>query len=137
MAEIIFNLKSVVIVILVSEFMKQLISGEKYKKYINFAISLMVIGFLLSVISGTKLDIIGQEEFNYTEIESSENLIISEYKNKIAERISGKFPKDEPPEFEIEVDDSYNVISIKVKTDYEDTEKILEELGFTDYEIIN
>jgi len=137
MAEIIFNLKSVVIVILASEFMKQLISGEKYKKYINFAISLMIIGFLLSAVSGTKLDITVQEDFNYTEIEGSENLIISEYKNKIAEGISEKFPKGEPPEFEIEVDDNYNVISIKVKTGHENAEKILEELGFTNYEIIN
>ena len=137
MADIIFSLKNIVIVILVSEFMKQLMSDTKYKRYIDFAISLIVIGFVISAATGKSFNISPSPDFNYTEGLNEENLIANEYKNKIAERVAEKFPDGELPEFEIELDEKYTIVKIRVKTDYPDAEKIIKELGFTSYEIIN
>ena len=137
MADIIFSLKNVVIIILASEFMKRFMDGTKYKKYISFALSLVVIGFLISAVTGANFDFLEPPDFNYTESISSENLIITEYKKKISEKIIEKFPKDKMPEPEIDIDDKYNIVNIRIKTDYENAGKILEELGFTNYEIID
>ena len=131
------NLKNIVIVILASEFIKNLAVGDMYKKYINFAVSLVVIGFLISSLSSAKFDITAQTDFNYAEVESNENLILKEYKKNIAEKLAKKFPENETPEFEIEVDNEYNVVHIKVNSSCENAGKILEELGFMNYEIID
>jgi len=137
MDDIIFNLKNIVVVILAAEFMKNLMASTKYKKYINFALSIVVIGFLLSSFTGMRFDRLNEQDFNYTENISTENMIATEYKRKIAEKISESFPKDSFPEFSIELDDNYNVVKLSVKTDYKNAEKILNELGFVNYEVIN
>ena len=133
----IFTLKNIVIVILAAEFTNQLMSSTKYKKYINLAISLIITGFLITTITGTSFDIFTETDFNYIEPDKTETLIMKEYKNKIAEKIAAKFPKNELPEIEIEVDENYNLTHLKVITNYEKAEQILTELGFTDYEIVN
>ena len=137
MLNIIFNLKNIVVLILASEFLKQLVLSKKYKSYINFAISMSIIGFIIALISGASFDISSQPDFNYFEPESSENLIIKEYKNKITEKISQSIP--DASEIEVFIDNEYNItnLKIKVKEISADTAKILEELGFTDYEIMD
>ena len=136
MRDIIFNLKNIVVVILASEFLKQLVLGDKYKKYISLAVSLSVIGFIIATISGTAFDISIQPDFNYSPPEGNENMIITEYKKKIMEKITKEIP--EISEIEVEIDDDYNVTGLSVKTkDYEKTDKKLKELGFTGYEIMD
>jgi len=137
MRDIIFNLKNIVVVILASEFMKQLIVSKKYKSYINFAISISVTGFIIATISNAGFSISVQPDFNYAEPENNENLIIREYENKIIERISKEIP--EINEIEMEIDKQYNITNLKIKAPNfsEEADKKLKELGFKSYEIVD
>ena len=82
----ILSLKAVISVILVSEFLKELLLGNAYKKYIQFAVSLFIFGALLSSFL--------QSDFSFPQfpeeipITENENLLIKQYETEIQHQIA-------------------------------------------------
>ena len=81
MGQLMTPLKAMVLIILVSEFLKELLIGEAYKKYIHFAVSLFVFGFLLSGLLHTDVSLPDFPEEAVTT--SGENLLLSRYETDI------------------------------------------------------
>ena len=125
------SLKAVICVILVSEFLKELLLGESYKKYIQFAVSLFIFGILLSSVL--------QSDFSFPQlpeeisVTQSENLLIKQYEAEIThqiaqtlsthglsfERISTTLsPQYEIEHIQIESFEDYNVIDAVMKGDF-------------------
>ncbi len=106
------NLKAVVLVILISEFLKELLIGETYRKYIQFAVSLFLFCFFLSALFHTDFSLPSLPE--EIVIKNNENLLIEQYETQIASEISNRLSQEEI---------SFNEISVTLSSQY-DIEKI-------------
>ena len=146
MNEILFNLKSTVLIIVVAEFLKNFMCNKKYKKYVGVCINLLILSYLFFQISG--LDFSGFE-FNsdiyiYDTLEY-ENKIVTEYEKNVSEELMKKYVQNNI--FSVsnvitKADDKYNVVSLKIYVNKEVQDKeikkiiaITEGAGITNYEI--
>ena len=57
MQELIVQLKSVVIVILIAEFLKELLTTTRFQKYVHFALSLFLLNFFISLLTGVEISL--------------------------------------------------------------------------------
>ncbi len=84
-SDFLLELKNIVFVILVCEFLKELLTTEKFKKYIQFAVSLFVFCFFLASILHTDLSFPSfyetKEEFH------AANLLKENYQTAVAQSI--------------------------------------------------
>ena len=135
----IFNLKGIVVIILMCEFMKNLLTTEKFAKYINIAVSVFIIGFIITSIKGTTFDYDPNYSFNYSQGTISENGLKEQYEKQICDKIKAKLDEKNIAIISIEVaaDEEYQIEELKIKTS-ENKEKIeilLEGLGIENYEV--
>ncbi len=104
----ILELKSVVLVILVSEFLKELLTGDKFKKYIQFAVTLFLFAFLLTGFLHTDFSLPPLPK-DLSE-ETYQSLLQEEYAMKIQEQIAKKLSEHQI---------SYQIISVVLTETYE------------------
>ena len=116
MHSFIANLKYVVLVILVCEFLKELLATEKFKQYIHFAISLFLFAFFLSTFLHIDFSLPDWEEENYAIHEK--NMLKSQYETKIAETISEELTKNgiSFQKVIVTLSDSYEIESVQIES---------------------
>lgn len=139
MADFILNLKGIVFLIMLAEFAKKLMISKQYSKYINFAISIFIIGVILSGIKGISFNLDSNYTYENPTEQTSENLIKKEYEKKIIEQISNLLAKNgiNYLKIEVEIDDKYHVTKLIVHSN-DKTGKvggIIEGLGIKNYEV--
>lgn len=114
-------LKSVILVILVSEFLKELFLGESYKRYIQFAVSLFIFGFLLSSLLHTDFSLPDfPEDLSVTR---EENLLVEQYQTEIQAKI-GELLLEHNLSYEeitVTLSPTYEIETICIKTQEEKT----------------
>ncbi len=137
MTEWIVNFKQVVLVVLVCEFLKELLSTDSFRKYVQFAVRLFLFLFLFS--SLFRIDF-SMPEFVVPAMESeSENLLLKEYEIQIAEKIREELSKNHvtASKVEVQLDPQYNISSVTVFSE-EDPKNIQSVLkGDFPYEVVN
>lgn len=115
MYDFIFQLKGIVTVILISEFLKELLITKRFHNYIHFAVSLILFSFFLGFIGGTDVTI--PEIPDYAVPESNENLLKSEYEIKISEAVQKKLSDSGiSADVSVELDNRYEITNITVYT---------------------
>ena len=136
MTEWIANLKQVVLVVLACEFLKELLSTDSFRKYVQFALLLFLFLFLISSLFQVDFSL---PEFHNSTIETeTENLVLSEYETQIANKISEELSKNNLNVQKVEVclDNQYNITSVTVFSN-ESTDKIQAVLkGDFPYEVV-
>lgn len=136
MAEWISNLKQVVLVVLVCEFLKELLSTDSFRKYVQFALRLFLFFFLFS--SLFRLDF-SFPQWTEPPLETkTENLLLSEYETTIANTILAELSKNNlnAQKVEVMLDPQYNITSVTVYSN-ESTDKIQAVLkGDFPYEVV-
>ena len=136
MTEWIANLKQVVLVVLACEFLKELLSTDSFRKYVQFALRLFLFLFLISSLFQVDFSL---PEFHNSTIETeTENLVLSEYETQIANKISEELSKNNLNVQKVEVclDNQYNITSVTVFSN-ESTDKIQAVLkGDFPYEVV-
>jgi hypothetical protein len=139
MADFVFNLKGIVFLIILAEFTKRLLISKQYSKYINFAVSIFVVGVMIAGIKGTSFTIENDFKFENQTIQNQENLIKLEYEKKIIANISNILAEKDINDIkiEVEIDDKYNVTKLIVyATDkFDKIKAIIEGLGIKNYEV--
>lgn len=132
----IFELKSVILVILVSEFLKEFLTGDKFKKYIQFAVTLFLFAFLLTSFLHTDFSLPPlPAEISETPPQS---LLQEEFAVKIQEQIANKLSEQQLSYEKISVvlSDAYEIKTIRIETT-EPPEKIYALLkGEFPYEVV-
>ncbi len=146
MNEILFNLKSTVLIIVVAEFLKNFMCNKKYKKYVGICINLLILSYLFFQILGLDFS---EYEFNsdiyiYGTSEY-ENKIIAEYEKNVSGELMEKYRRNNI--FSVlnvitKADDKYNVVSLKIYVNNEVQDKeikkiitVTEGAGIKNYEI--
>ena len=140
MEKFISDIKSVVIVIVASEFLKNFLIGGKFKKYITVCVNILVIGYIISQITSQPL-YYNDEKINFTfESGSYENKIKSVYEDRINSELINKLEENKINVYEIKTtaNDDYSIKNIIVTVDggYDKTEEIIKGLKPENYEII-
>ena len=140
MEKFISDIKSVVIVIVASEFLKNFLIGGKFKKYITVCVNILVIGYIISQITSQPL-YYNDEKINFTfESGSYENKIKSVYEDRINSELINKLKENKINVYEIKTtaNDDYSIKNIVVTVDggYDKTEEIIKGLKPENYEII-
>lgn len=139
MTDFILNLKGIVFLIILAEFTKKLMLSKKYSKYINFAVSIFVIGVIIAGIKGTNFSIQSDFKFENPTTQSSENLVKKEYEKKIIADLSNTFSKNGINDYkiELETDDKYNITKLIVNAadKLDKIKAIIEGLGIKNYEV--
>ena len=146
MNEILFNLKSTVLIIVVAEFLKNFMCNKKYKKYVGICINLLILSYLFFQILG--LDFSGYEfnsDIYISDTSEYENKIIVEYEKNVSEELMEKYRQNNI--FSVlnvitKSDEQYNVVSLKIYVNNEvqdiEIKKIItvtEGAGIKNYEI--
>jgi hypothetical protein len=131
---LIFSLKNVVIVILACEFMKNLLAADRYKKYIGYALSVFVLGFIITGVRGAAFDLPDGYGVSVSEnIAGEANTLKAEYEKQICQKVAAKLSeaKIEVVSVEAYADAKYNLtaLNVKVKNDVPKATAVLEELG--------
>lgn len=136
MAEWIDHLKQVVLVVLVCEFLKELLSTTSFRKYVQFAISLFLFFFLFS--SLFRIDFsLSVPEISVTE-SNFENLLLPEYETRISQEIQEELSQNgvSSQEVAVQLNDQYEIKSVTVFSE-EEPEKIQAVLkGDFPYEVV-
>ncbi len=143
MYEIVYNIKNMVLVIIISEFLKNFISDKKYRKYISISVNLLIISYFATCISGVdfKFDIFEERSF----LTEYENGIISEYEKNISNELVELFKKNKISsvlDVIASADEEYNIKTLEIYIEnsaYNERKKIvsvLEGTGIEKYEII-
>ena len=140
MEKFISDIKSVVIVIVASEFLKNFLIGGKFKKYITVCVNILVIGYIISQITSQPL-YYNDEKINFTfESGRYENKIKSVYEDRINSELINKLEENKINVYEIKTtaNDDYSIKNIIVTVDggYDKTEEIIKGLKPENYEII-
>ena len=117
MVYLIIKLKSVVLVILICEFLKELLAGEKFKQYLQFAVSLFLFAFFLSVFLHTDFSLPKFTE-NISE-PIQENLLKSQYETQIANTLSEELIKNglSCQEVTVTLSDNYEIQNIRIHSE--------------------
>lgn len=136
MAEWIDHLKQVVLVVLVCEFLKELLSTSSFRKYVQFAISLFLFFFLFS--SLFRIDFsLSVPDISVTE-SNFENLLLPEYETRISQEIQEELSQNgvSSQEVAVQLNDQYEIKSVTVFSE-EEPEKIQAVLkGDFPYEVV-
>ncbi len=136
MSEWISNLKQVVLIVLVCEFLKELLSTDSFRKYVQFSIRLFLFLFLLSSLFGVKFTL---PEFTFTEYETEEeNLLLQEYETQIANQITEELSRNNlsVSQVTVQLNDQYEILCVTVFTK-EESAKIQAVLkGDFPYEVV-
>ncbi len=136
MAEWIDHLKQVVLVVLVCEFLKELLSTTSFRKYVQFAISLFLFFFLFS--SLFRIDFsLSVPDISVTE-SNFENLLLPEYETRISQEIQEELSQNgvSSQEVAVQLNDQYEIKSVTVFSE-EEPEKIQAVLkGDFPYEVV-
>ena len=136
MSEWISNLKQVVLSVLVCEFLKELLSTDSFRKYVQFSIRLFLFLFLLSSLFGVKFAL---PEFTFTEYETEEeNLLLQEYETQIATQITEELSRNNlsVSQVTVHLNDQYEILCVTVFTK-EESAKIQAVLkGDFPYEVV-
>ena len=147
MNEILFNLKSTVLIIVVAEFLKNFMCNKKYKKYVGICINLLILSYLFFQILGLDFS---DYEFNsdiyISDTSEYENKIIAEYEKNVSGELMEKYRQNNI--FSVlnvitKADDKYNVVSLKIYVNNEVQDKeikkiitVTEGAGIKNYEIV-
>lgn len=130
------ELKSVIFVILISEFFKELLVGDRFRKYIQFAVSLFLFSFLLSTLFRTDFSLPDiPREFIYP---TQQNLLQNEFSATIREEIEKNLTaqKISYHEIRVQLSDTYELESVVIVTN-ESRETIQQHLkGDFPYEVV-
>lgn len=136
MAEWISNLKQIVMIVLICEFLKELFSTDSFRKYVQFAINLLL--FLFLFCSLFRIDFTLPEfDFSVLEIEN-ENLVVKEYEKQIATSIQEELTGNgiTVSDVRVQLNEQYEIVSSTVFSS-EDPEKIHQILkGEFPYEVV-
>lgn len=140
MSGIIDSIKNIVIVIVASEFIKNFLISDKYKKYVGISVNILILAFLIAHIKGTELDF----DLSFSDIPSVpySNTIYDEYKENIELELKKEFERENifVKDIIIDVDEKYNVTSLKIflmdNNDYNSVKNITDKTGIENYEII-
>lgn len=141
MNEFVKNMKNIVTVVVMAEFLKGFFINERYKKYIAMCINILIFSFLLSYI--LKIDF--NFDIPFQEFQSDityENKIEEQYKNDIKKSLMSEYEKENiyVQNIIIETSPQYNVVSLKIyinnESDYEKVKNITDKTGIENYEII-
>ncbi len=136
MTEWIANLKQVVLVVLVCEFLKELLSTGSFRKYVQFAVSLFLFLFLLSSVFRVEFSL---PEFQEPFFETShENLVVKEYETDIATQIKERLRENnlDIVTVTVHLNDRYELKSVQIYT-VEDASQIHAVLkGEFPYEVV-
>lgn len=140
MYQMIYSIKNIVFIIVASEFLKNFLCSEKYKKYVSVSINILVIAFLLMQIKGIKIETESFETGNYTSEYS--NQIKSDYEKNVIINLKKEYEKNNIciKNIILETDERYNIVSLKIYpekiSDYDIIKSVTEGLGLYNYEII-
>ncbi len=137
MLSLIMKLKSVVFVILLCEFLKELLVGEKFKQYIQFAVSLFLFTFFLSAFLHTDFSFVPLSELMVSY--ESENLLLQQYETQIETAVSEELSKNQCSfqTVSVTLSDSYEIKNIRIISE-EDPNKIHSLLkGDVPYEVVH
>ena len=140
MGEIINSIKSIVIVILASEFVKSFLVSDKYKKYVSISINILILSFLIVQIKGAEINL----DFSFSDIPTVtyNNSLYDEYKKNIILKLRKEFENKNifVKDIIIDIDEKYNVTSLKIvltnNSDYDSVKNITDKTGIDNYEII-
>lgn len=140
MGEIINSIKSIVIVILASEFVKSFLVSDKYKKYVSISINILILSFLIVQIKGAEINL----DFSFSDIPTVtySNSLYDEYKKNIILKLRKEFENKNifVKDIIIDIDEKYNVTSLKIvltnNSDYDSVKNITDKTGIDNYEII-
>lgn len=140
MGEIINSIKSIVIVILASEFVKSFLVSGKYKKYVSISINILILSFLIVQIKGAEINL----DFSFSDIPTVtyNNSLYDEYKKNIILKLRKEFENKNifVKDIIIDIDEKYNVTSLKIvltnNSDYDSVKNITDKTGIDNYEII-
>ncbi len=116
MTEWIANLKQVVLVVLICEFLKELLAVGSFRKYVQFAVSLFLFLFLISSVF--------RVEFSLPKLEiptwetKEENLVAREYETNIAEQIKNRLLENHLDIYTVTVhlSEQYELKSVQIYT---------------------
>ena len=137
MAGWINHLKQVILVVLVCEFLKELLSTSSFRKYVQFAVSLFLFFFLFSSVFRVEFSL---PALNIPAFESkSENLLLAEYETRISEEIKEELLKNNlnVPDVTVQLNDRYEINSVTIYSK-EDPNKIQAVLkGDFPYEVVD
>jgi len=112
--EWITDFKKMVLIILVCEFLKELLSTGSFRKYVQFAIRLMLFLFLFSALFRIEFTL---PELSFSTVEyEEENLLIAEYETQIANRITEELRRNQlsVSEVSVQLNDQYEIIGVTV-----------------------
>ena len=111
------DLKNVVFIILICEFLKELLTTKKFKPYLHFAISLFLFSFFLSILFHADFSI--PDFTGNLQLSHQENLLISQYEAQIAQKISEHLSQNHIPVTEVLVtlSDTYEIKAVKIISD--------------------
>lgn len=112
-----WELKSVVLVILVSEFLKELLTGERFKKYIQFAVTLFLFCFLLSTFFHTDFSLPQLPE--QTEAAPYHNYLPEEFAAVIQSRIAEELSQHQIfcQSITVTLSETYEIQMVHIETD--------------------
>lgn len=140
MYQIIYSVKNIIFIIVASEFLKNFLCSEKYKKYVSVSINILVIAFLLMQLKGIRFETESLEAEKY--ICEYSNQIKSDYEKNVIINLKKEYEKNNIyiKNIILETDKLYNIVSLKIypekKSDCENIKRVTEGLGLNKYEII-
>ncbi|MBO5408214.1 MAG: hypothetical protein J6A61_02260 [Clostridia bacterium] len=137
MLHLIVKLKSVVLVILICEFLKELLAAEKFKRYLQFAVSLFLFAFFLSAFLHTDFSL---PQFSETvAFQPEDNLLKEQYETQIATAVSKELTKNgfSYQNVTVTLSDCYEIETIRIVSDADP--EIFESLwkGDIPYEVVH
>lgn len=137
MAEWISNLKQIVMIVLICEFLKELFSTDSFRKYVQFAINLLLFLFLFCSLFRIDFTL---PEFDFSVLETeNENLVIKEYETQIAISIREELTGNgiDISDVSVQLNEQYEIVSATVFSS-EDPAKIYQILkGEFPYEVVH
>lgn len=137
MSEWISNLKQVVLVVLICEFLKEFLSTDSFRKYVQFSVRLFLFLFLVS--SLFRIDFL-VPDFSLPTVEvESDNLLIADYENQIATKLMEELHENrlDVSDVQVTLDEQYHISSVTVFSK-ENPEKIKTVLkGDFPYEVVH
>ena len=137
MEEWITNLKQIVMVVLICEFLKELLSTDSFRKYVQFAINLLLFSFLFCSLFRIDFSL---PEFQFSELEiDNENLVIAEYESQIAASIREEFTKNNVSvsNVSIQLNDQYEITAATIFSQEHPTKIQTILKGEFPYEVVN
>jgi hypothetical protein len=114
--------------------MKNLLTADRYKKYIGYSLSVFVLGFIITGFRGAGFDLPDGYGVNVEEITAGgENALKAEYEKQICRRVADELSKAkvETVSVEASADAEYNLtaLTVKVKSGAPKAAAVLEGLG--------